>query len=101
MSEEKARVARYRLVEKLHRFKVIFFLVRSANLVDKFFCSQVEIIGSQVRCRPLRYGRYLFRRQLRLTLFGDFFSNLALDGKDISQLAVLFLDPDMRVIAGI
>ena len=40
---EKCRIARYRLVQKLHRFKSIFPPARRVNdsVVYKFFCSQV------------------------------------------------------------
>ncbi len=41
VSEKKCRVARYRLVEKLHCFKMIFSPARLVNVavVDEFFCS--------------------------------------------------------------
>ena len=51
ISKEKCTVARYRLVEKLHRFKIIFSLPRWVNetFVEKFFCFQVEIVSGYVR----------------------------------------------------
>src|SRR6266446_336982 len=84
VSEEKGRVARDRLVEELHRFKIIFPLARRVNVafVDEFFCSEVKVISSQVR-RGALVDRVLFRwRKLCLKLIGDFLSNLALDDKD-------------------
>src|SRR6266498_123895 len=96
VSEEKGRVARYRLVEELHRFKIIFPLVRRVIVafVDEFFCSQVKIVGSEVRGRALAYCSLFLWRKFDLKLVGDFFSNLALDGKDIGQVAVILLSPD-------
>ena len=48
MSQEKRRVAREGLVKKLHRFEIIFSQARGVNVavVEEFFCSQEEIIGS-------------------------------------------------------
>jgi hypothetical protein len=89
------------LVKELHRFKVTFSLASGVAFVDEFFCSQVEIIGSQVFGRPLHDSRFVFRRELGLKLVGNFLGNLALDGEDIGQIAVIFFHPDMRVIAGI
>src|SRR4030095_13172533 len=103
MSEEKGRVAREGLVKELHRFKEILSLTREVNVavVDEFFCSQVEIVGNQVRRGPLVH-RTLFRwREFGLKLIGDFLGNLALDAEAVGHLAVIFLDPNMRVVAGI
>src|SRR5262249_50301513 len=85
VSQEKCRVARYRLVKELHYFKEIFSLARgvSDTVVEGFFCSQVEIVGSEVRRRVLADCAFLLWRQLRLKLIGDFLRNLALDGEDI------------------
>src|SRR4029434_849515 len=103
MSEKKCRVARYRLVKNLHGFKEIFSLARGGNVavVDEIFCSKVEIVGTQVRRGPLADCTLFRWRQLGLKLIGDFLGNLTLDGEDVGQLAVIFLDPNMRVIAGI
>ena len=102
ISEEKGGVARYSLVKELHCFKRIFSPPIRANVtVDELFCSKVKIISSQVRGRALA-DRTLFRgRELGLKLVGYFLGNLALNRKDIGQVAVIFFGPHMRVIAGI
>src|SRR5437870_4107405 len=96
VSEEKGRVARYCLVEELHRFKIIFPLVRRVIVafVDEFFSSQVEIVGSEVRSGALVDRTLFLWRKFGLKLVGDCLRNLALDGKDISQVAVIFFGPD-------
>ena len=101
ISEEKCRVARYRLVEELHSLKEILSLGIGVNAVDEFFCSEIEIVGSEVRSGALVDRSLFLWRKFRLKLVGDFFGNFALDGEDISQVAVLFFSPDMCVIAGI
>src|SRR4029453_8896308 len=103
MSEEKGRVAPYSLVKKLHCFKIIFSSAREVNeaVVDEFFCSQVEIVGNEIRSGALTDYTLFLWRQFGLKLVGDFFGNLALDGENIGQVAIIFFGPDMRVIAGI
>src|SRR4029453_1426195 len=103
MSEEKGRFAPYSLVKKLHCFKIIFSSAREVNeaVVDEFFCSQVEIVGNEIRSWALTDYTLFLWRQFGLKLVGDFFGNLTLDGEDIGQVAVIFLDPNMGVVAGI
>src|SRR6266550_7915885 len=103
MREQKGRIARYRLVKGLHSFKEILSLASGVNesVVDEFFCSEVEIISGQVFGRSLLDGCFIFRRKFGLKLIGYSCGNLALDGKDIGQVAVVFLGPDMGVVAGI
>jgi len=84
ISEEKGRVARYGLVQELHRFKMILFLAIRANVtVDELFCSEVKVISSQVRGRALADCTRFLWRKLGLKLVGDFLGNLALNGEDI------------------
>ena len=104
MSEKKCRVARYRLVQQLHGLKSILFLSSNrVNIlaVEEFFCLQVEIVGNQVRGRSLGDCTLFLWRQLGLKLIGDFLRNLALDGKDIGEIAIISLRPQMCVIARI
>src|SRR5262245_42204362 len=59
-----------------------------------------------VECRQISSGRLLHRfllvrRKLRLELLGDGFGNLALDGEDISEVAIVGLRPEMRIIASV
>ena len=98
MSEEKGRVARYGLVQELHRFKESSLAPHGARDLEEFFCLQVEIVGSQIRGWPLVDCTLFLWRQLGLKLFGDFLRNLALDGEDIRQIAVVSLRPEMRVV---
>ena len=103
MSEEKCRVARYRLIKKLHRFKKIISLARGVNaaVIEEFFCSQEEIVGSEVRRRALVDCTLFLWRKFGLKLIRNFLGNLALDGEHIGQIAIVFLRPHMRVVAGI
>jgi hypothetical protein len=46
--------------------------------------------------------RILLRgRELRLQLVGDGFGDLALNGEDIGQIAIVSLRPEMSVVAGV
>src|SRR6266496_3178991 len=102
MSEEKVRVRARAWSRNCTALKSFSSPARRvSDVVDEFFCSEVEIVGSEIRCRPLCHGRFLFWRQPGLKLVGDFFGNLALNAEDIGQVAVIFLGPNMRVIAGI
>ena len=44
---------------------------------------------------------FLVRRELSLQLIGNRLGDLALDGEDIGQIAIVGLCPEMRVGAGI
>ena len=70
-------------------------------VVDEFFCSQVEIVGSQVGGGAFVDCTLFLWRKLGLKLVSNCLGNLALDGEDIGQVPVIFFGPDMRVIAGI
>src|SRR5438128_8742994 len=102
MSEEKRRVAREGLVKKLHRFKEIFFQARGVNVavVEEFFCSQEEIIGSEVRGGALADRTLFLWRELGLKLVGDFLGNLALNRENIGEIAIIGLRPKLRVGTG-
>ena len=84
--QEKPSVTRYRLIKKLDRFKIFFSLAVEVNaaVVDKLFCSQVELVRVQVRRRAFLDSRFLLWRQLRLKLSGNCVRNLALDRKDVT-----------------
>ena len=61
MSQQKCRVTRYRLIEKLHGAKSILLSTVNVSVGEELFCSQVKIIGSQVVGRSLLDGRFFFR----------------------------------------
>src|SRR5712692_9858046 len=103
ISKEEGRVARYRLLKELDGCEIILSCPRYVNttIIDELLCAKIKIIGSEIFCRSLLDGRFLCRGELGLKLVGDFLRFLALDGEDVRKVAVIFLGPDMRVIAGI
>ena len=102
ISKEKGRVARHRLVKELHGIKSVLSPAQRGEVsVDEFFGSEVKVVSSQVRSRTLADRTFFRWRELGLKLVGDFLGNLALNGEDIGQVAVIFFGPYMRVIAGI
>src|SRR5437868_12043441 len=100
MSQEKCRVAREGLVKKLHRFKKIISQARGVNLavVDEFFCSQEEVVGSQVRGGTLADRTLFLLRELGLKLVGDGFGHLTLNREDVGQSSVVGIGPQMGII---
>ena len=103
MGEEKCRVAREGLVKKLHRFKEIISQARGVNVavVNAFFCSQEEIVGSEVRGGTLADRTLFLWRELSLKLVGYFLGDLALNRENIGEIAIIGLRPKMRISAGV
>jgi hypothetical protein len=44
---------------------------------------------------------FLGGREFRLQLVGDAFGNVALDGEDVGQIAIVGLRPEVHVVAGV
>jgi hypothetical protein len=57
------------------------------------------IKGDKISRRSVLYRLLLVRGELRLQLVGNGFGDLALDGEDIGQIAIVSLRPNIRVTA--
>ena len=76
------------------------FLPRSRH-PQKFVGLQIEQVGLRTVGRLRGDPRLFFRRQFRPQLLGDGLGDVALDGEDIGQVAVVGLGPKMGVGPGI
>ena len=63
--------------------------------------SQIEVVRDEVFSRLRIDNRFLCGRELGLQLLGNGFGDLALDGKDIGQIAIVGLRPEMRIVTRI
>src|SRR5260370_38668471 len=90
ISKEEGRVACYRLLKELDGCEIILSCPRyvNATIIDELLCPKIKIIGSEIFCRSLFDGRFLFRRGLGLKRVGDFLRYLALDVKAVGQIAI-------------
>ena len=99
---EKGGVSRYGMIKKLNRLSHDLLLRRMKSVSEEQSLGPgVEVEGGQVGGGRLFDRRLLARRKLRLELFGNGFSNLALDREHIGQIAIVSLRPQMRVGPGI
>ena len=95
---EKCRVTLNCLVKKLNRLPQVLLKSRAETCrEEKSLGPGVKVEGGQVGGGRFFDRRFLVRRKLGLQLIGDGFGNLALDGKDIGQIAIISLRPEMRV----
>ncbi len=62
---------------------------------------EIKKIGLRIISRLDDDARLFFGRQFRLQLIGDGSGDVALNGEDIGEIAIVSLRPDMRVGAGI
>ena len=63
--------------------------------------ADIIIISSKITCRRLLNRGFLPWRQLSLKLISDRLRNLALDRKNVREVAVIGLPPKVRVVPGI
>src|SRR3954452_1743890 len=68
---------------------------------EKILGVRVEVKRSDIHRRRLFNGAFLAWRKLRLELIGDGFCDLTLDGKNVGQIAIVSLRPEMRIGARI
>src|SRR5438477_6566246 len=60
-----------------------------------------EQIGLRILGRPVIETRFFIRRKFRLESGSDFLREIGLNGKDVGQIAIIILRPDMLVVVGI
>ena len=88
----------HRFIQKLNCLALVWLGRRAETCrEEKGPRPAVKVESRQICRRRLLNGFLLVRRQLRLQLIGDGFGDFALDGEDISQVAIVGLCPQMRV----
>ena len=99
---EKGRVSPHGLIQKLNRpLQVLQIISIETGCEEQSLGPDVEIEGGQVGGGRFFDRRFLVRRKPGLQLLGNGFGDLALNGKDIGQIPIVGLRPQMRVGAGI
>src|SRR6266568_2551467 len=98
ISFEKRRIARHRLVQEIDYLQHVLLRRPAAN--------SPNIIGARIELESHEIGGWLFLNSQSLRCrdpgaqsFGDFLRDLALNGKQLVQIAVVLFDPDVRVRA--
>ena len=71
---------------------------RIGHIADQFPGASVEIVGNKIAGGPFFNGSLFAGQKFRLQLVGNRFGNFTLDRENISQIAVIGLRPEMRVI---
>src|SRR5436309_1233851 len=69
-----------------------------AGISKELLRPQVKIVSSKICRRCLLNRGFFARRNFGLELVGDAFGDLALNGKHISQVAIIGLGPQMCVV---
>ena len=99
ISQRKFRIAFRRLIEQSHRAQqrrsgILRFEIR----IDNFLGLEIEIEGDQIACRPLLNIRFFLRRKFGAKLRHDGLCDVALNLKQIGNVAVVGVGPDLRII---
>ena len=92
-----------RLVEKVDRIEDRFLEVKRVKirLSNELISPEIKVVGRQIFSR-LPFNHLLFiRRQRSGQSASDCFRNLALHSKDISDIAVITVRPNIIIVAGI
>src|SRR5262249_50344702 len=99
---EKGWVSPHGLIKKLNRLLHVLLISRTeADREEPTLGLSIKVESGQVGGGRFFNRRLLVRRKLRLQLLGDGLGDLALDGEDIRQVAIVGLGPKMRVSAGV
>ena len=92
----------HRLIQQAHCLPYVFDLACVEScLAQQLLAPKVAIIRNKVGCGWLLDDRFLCWRKLCLELVGDGFGNLALDGKNVIERAMIIFRPQVRVGSGV
>ena len=102
VSEKEIRVADHGLFEETRRLEKIFFhLEIEARPGAKNFGTHVEFVSLEIARRFLRDGGFFGGGKFRLQLIGNHLGDLALDGENVIERAIIAFGPNVCVGAGI
>src|SRR5690349_14075921 len=96
---QKRRIPRHRLVQQIdcpQRFRA-----KAKARPDDIIGTPLELESTEIDGGLFLSGQPLRCRDLGVPSFGDFLRDLALDAKQLVQIAVVLLGPDVRVTAGV
>src|SRR5437667_6943945 len=98
IGEQEARIVRDSLVQQAYRLPHILHLARvETHASSELLTAKIAIIREKI-CRGRLLNRSLLgRRKFCFKLLRNRLCNLALDGKDVIERAVVALRPEVRV----
>ena len=102
VGKQKFRVAGHCLVQQFGSFEQALSSARiERRSIIEELGPDIKIMRDQIAGRPFIQRCLLWRRQFRLQLPGNPFRNLALNGEDIGQIAIVGISPKVRICARI
>src|SRR5437867_8299477 len=98
---EKRWIARYGLVQQIDCLTEMRHPAAKGCPRKHMTGARIEIESDEIAGRPALNRQFLSSRDFSAKLLSDFLRNLALDGKQVVQIAIVLLGPDVRVRAGV
>src|ERR1700724_4439276 len=95
------RIACERFVKQGYRLKESFFSTGIRGQLGQLLGLSIKPLSNRVGGGRLCDSCFLARRHPGLKLIGNRLSNLALNGKDVGQIAIVGLRPKMRISASV
>src|SRR5437667_7721657 len=96
---EKRWIARHSLVQQIDYPQEIRHPAAKCCPRKNVIGERVEIESHEIAGRPALNGRFLSGRNFGVKLLSDFLRNLALDRKQVVQIAIVLFRPDVSVRA--
>src|SRR5262249_23669603 len=100
---EKSWVMRNGLIQQIYsgqRIRLLFWKVK-AECQKKILSAAIKMESGKISSWWALNGQFLSMRDFDVKLLCNLFCDFALDGKDVFQVAIVFLGPDMRIGARI
>src|SRR5437016_2352197 len=94
---EKRWITRHSLVQQVDYLHQIRYLAAKRCPQKNIIGSGIKIKSNEIAGRPALNGRFLSGRDFGVKLLSDFLRNLALDRKQVVQIAIVLFRPDVRV----
>src|SRR5207244_1918757 len=96
---EKRWIARHGLVQQIDCLTEIRHPAAKGCPRKHMTGARIEIESDEITGRPPLNRQFLSRRDFGVKLLSDFLRDLALDGEQIVQIAIVLFGPDVRVRA--
>src|SRR5436309_14260637 len=96
---EKRWITRHSLVQQVDYLHQIRYLATKGCPRKHMTGARIEIESDEIAGRPALNGRFLSGRDFGVKLLSDFLRNLALDRKQVVQIAIVLFRPDVSVRA--
>src|SRR5205809_5737179 len=94
---EKRWITRHSLVQQVDYLHQILYLAAKRCPQKNIIGSGIKIKSNEIAGRPALNGRFLSGRDFGVKLLSDFLRNLALDRKQVVQIAIVLFRPDESV----